>query len=368
MKPLKAFTHMKFHAILAIGPLTMLIWLSACAQVETGVLVESNTPAPVENTPAAPPTGTPTPTEIPAAEAARQLLAQQSGSALEAVTITSVEPVDWSDACLGVTQPDVMCAQVITPGYRVTLQLEGQEYVFHTDAAGVQVVPAPAPTPQVSQAILDWRFTNGDDCTTAIYTHDTLLYSDCSEEPLEGSLAFEGLRSELLGFVEKYASFEADTPAGSIVFSGNGDAQPTPAEQRMLAEWARMGVQIAQSGTASAARGLVLSWHREGGIAGFCDNVTIYLNGRADVGECRGSIEISSQRVQLTPEQLAQVYTWVDSLQSFEYEMKDPPVPDAMQLYLAFNGSGTGEASPEVIQAMQDLAAEVIEQSKPAPL
>jgi hypothetical protein len=51
----------------------------------------------------------------------------------DAITVVSVERVDWPDACLGVSQPDVACAEVITTGYRIILEANGQKYEYHTD-------------------------------------------------------------------------------------------------------------------------------------------------------------------------------------------------------------------------------------------
>lgn len=49
------------------------------------------------------------------------------------VIIASVEPVEWNDASLGCAQPGSMSAQVITPGYLVTLQVGDEQYLYHTD-------------------------------------------------------------------------------------------------------------------------------------------------------------------------------------------------------------------------------------------
>jgi len=59
-------------------------------------------------------------------------LAGRLGLAPEAIQLVSVEPVEWSDASLGCPQPGMMYAQVITPGYRVVLEAEGQEYEYHS--------------------------------------------------------------------------------------------------------------------------------------------------------------------------------------------------------------------------------------------
>lgn len=52
------------------------------------------------------------------------------------ITVISTENVDWPDSCLGVEQPETLCAQVITPGYKIVLEQLGAEYEYHTDATG----------------------------------------------------------------------------------------------------------------------------------------------------------------------------------------------------------------------------------------
>lgn len=64
---------------------------------------------------------------------ARQALADRLGLALEAVTVESVEEVTWRDSALGCPAPGMMYLQVLTPGYRIVLEAEGEEYTYHTD-------------------------------------------------------------------------------------------------------------------------------------------------------------------------------------------------------------------------------------------
>jgi hypothetical protein len=55
----------------------------------------------------------------------------------------SSDYVEWQDSCLGVQQLGVVCAQVITPGYRVILQAAGTPFVeYHTDLNGHAVFVA----------------------------------------------------------------------------------------------------------------------------------------------------------------------------------------------------------------------------------
>jgi hypothetical protein len=49
------------------------------------------------------------------------------------VVILSIDAVEWSDASLGCPQPDMMYAQVITPGFRVVVEAAGSILEYHTD-------------------------------------------------------------------------------------------------------------------------------------------------------------------------------------------------------------------------------------------
>jgi hypothetical protein len=66
----------------------------------------------------------------------KSVVSSKTGVPSHEVLFVSSEPVEWSDACLGVPSSDEFCAQVITSGYRITLTTLMEEYVFHTDRAG----------------------------------------------------------------------------------------------------------------------------------------------------------------------------------------------------------------------------------------
>ena len=72
---------------------------------------------------------------------ARKMLVEQIKADVDLVGLVSAELVDWPDACLGIQTPGVMCAQVITTGYKVVLSANGQEYEFHTNESGDVVRP-----------------------------------------------------------------------------------------------------------------------------------------------------------------------------------------------------------------------------------
>lgn len=45
----------------------------------------------------------------------------------------SISIENWPNSCLGIDDPEIICAQVITPGYRVVLEHKGKRYKYHTN-------------------------------------------------------------------------------------------------------------------------------------------------------------------------------------------------------------------------------------------
>jgi hypothetical protein len=68
----------------------------------------------------------------------------------EELAIVQEERIDWPDSCLGVSTPGVLCAQVITPGFRfVVTAAPGRPFAeYHTDLSGHSVFVASYDTPQ----------------------------------------------------------------------------------------------------------------------------------------------------------------------------------------------------------------------------
>lgn len=75
--------------------------------------------------------------ELPvAALRAREELAAELGIGLEMVEVVSFTEEEWPDSCLGLPEDGELCAQVITLGWRVELEAEGQRYEARTTAEG----------------------------------------------------------------------------------------------------------------------------------------------------------------------------------------------------------------------------------------
>lgn len=76
-----------------------------------------------------------------AAERARAELASHLKVPPESISIVTVKEHTWNDASLGLPEPGMMYAQVITPGYIVTLRHDGQTYVYHVAGQSVKLNP-----------------------------------------------------------------------------------------------------------------------------------------------------------------------------------------------------------------------------------
>lgn len=63
-------------------------------------------------------------------------LAQRTGEPASAFAVQSSENKTWPDSCLGLAQEGQMCAQVMTPGWQVTVQSGQKNWVYRTNQNG----------------------------------------------------------------------------------------------------------------------------------------------------------------------------------------------------------------------------------------
>ncbi|NIN63259.1 MAG: hypothetical protein GTO63_00790, partial [Anaerolineae bacterium] len=64
---------------------------------------------------------------------AKEDLARKANVAPEAITLVSIDAVNWPDTSLGCPEPGMMYAQVITPGFLVVLESRDQTYEYHSN-------------------------------------------------------------------------------------------------------------------------------------------------------------------------------------------------------------------------------------------
>lgn len=125
-------------------------------------------------------------------------------------------------------------------------------------------------------------------------------------------------------------------------------AEPGPTEE--ISKGDEEGLEAVRGG---------LEWRREGGIAGFCDVVTV-LAGTATVSNCATDPPEVVGEVTLTNEQSQLMLTWLEEVAPFEHEQSDGAVADSMTILLTFEGQGDNEATDDVIAEMEKLAMDVL--------
>ena len=84
-------------------------------------------------------------------EAAVKFAAAELGVDAAAIQVVSVEEATWRNSCLGVDRLNEMCMDVITPGFRVVLSVDGQEIAVHTnqDASALRLADPAQGVPDV---------------------------------------------------------------------------------------------------------------------------------------------------------------------------------------------------------------------------
>ncbi len=118
--------------------------LGACAPARPGASpLEgfSPLPAPARPTPTVPTDGGSPTVTLPSTleeivEQARRDLAARLGRAVAEIRVVEARAVTWPDSSLGCPEPGRMYLQVLTPGYRVILEVEGQRYAYHAGRQG----------------------------------------------------------------------------------------------------------------------------------------------------------------------------------------------------------------------------------------
>lgn len=219
-----------------------------------------------------------------------------------------------------------------------------------TESVSNQPEQEVSPTPV--RALLLWeRYT--PTCETAAFSSGNISHGACGKVLTVTSLQSTVYGSRFSEIADSYASFAAETSAGSLIFKGVGSLVPTEAEKRAIAEWAKLTFEIAGGEVADGSASLAFTWHREGGIAGFCDDVAVYLTGLVTTADCKGF----NAETYLTASQLERLYRWVDNSESINYDDNNAPLADGMNITFQLNGTGQGRVDEQTIRDIIDFAA-----------
>ncbi|HZD57684.1 MAG TPA: hypothetical protein VE136_13205 [Anaerolineales bacterium] len=123
--------------------------MTACAQTSKSI----STPTSLSATPPPKLKTSVTPTmDAGLLAQAKEDLASRLSLDLDQISLVEAKSVFWRDASLGCPQPGTVYAQVITPGYLITLEANGKKYEYHAatsqyvflcDTKGTPIEPVP---------------------------------------------------------------------------------------------------------------------------------------------------------------------------------------------------------------------------------
>jgi len=77
--------------------------------------------------------------EEPAFKRVEQFIWDLDGVHPDKIELKSVDDVEWPNSCLGLPQYQEVCAQVIVPGWKITLDADGKLMVFRTNKTGTSI-------------------------------------------------------------------------------------------------------------------------------------------------------------------------------------------------------------------------------------
>ncbi len=404
------------------------LFLAACSPAAGQVVVPTEVvPTPSEPT-AETPTEEPAPVDVPAANAAVQALAALLGLDPSEITVAEAEAVEWSDSCLGIVRIDALCAQGIVPGFRVTLAVDGRQFVYHTNADGTALALAPVAAETPAEAAiaavklaLAKALALQEYQVTVVSVEDVEWPDGCLGVVRIDALCAQGVVpgyrviAEANGLLYEYhtnadgsaltlapVAAEAPSPAQAAI-AALMDALGLPADQISVVslapvEWpdACLGVSVPgmgcaavitpgfnvvleanegqlyeyhtnQDGTSVQPASLALTWHREGGIAGFCDDLLVYRSGEVVAYQCGTEAVAQGTLAATLPEaEAAQFNAWLARYGPVSVVQDDGAVADSMLVTMNLTGIGTEQASEAEQAAMVEWAQNLYGLLQPA--
>lgn len=108
--------------------------------------------------------------------------------------------------------------------------------------------------------------------------------------------------------------------------------------------------------------GEVLTLHREGGLAGVCEDIAIMASGDVTITTCDGESLVGGAGARLDDAQLAALLNWANTYAGFEADYNDEVPVDGLANHLVFKGQGDVLAGAAEQEDMMTFAGEVYAQ------
>ena len=320
--------------VLSVITLLIFLFASACAAsaAATQGPEEPATPPDLST-----PTQVPTPTHIPVALTPAQLaaikaLSEQLSLPVDKITIVSTEAITWPNGCLGIVRMGVMCTQNEVPGFKIVLEANGQKYEFHTnqDGSTVQLAAGAQNAGAVEQELIKQLAAN-----LGLQESDIKVVSNTEIEFPDSCLGVS---------MPDIMCSQVVTPGHIVVLEANG---------------VQYEYHTNADGSTVQPATLSMIWKREGGIAGFCDSLTVFLSGEVYSNRCKPQSEgkMGTFANLLSANEQAQFNDWMTQFGSANLDASDPKgVTDAMTVTLDVFGSGSKQPTKTEQQQLFDFA------------
>jgi hypothetical protein len=301
---------------LLITTITLTMIMVACAPGSTGapeIPDDGSYPNPSYPNPSYP---NPYADLTPAQLAALTHLSKTLNLPADQITLISTEPETWPDGCLGIDQPGMMCTQALVEGYRIIFEAGGREYEVRTNESGSVVVIA-----------------------------DSLDLNSMIEVVLIRQLAENlGLEEADISVVSNVPVEFPDACLGVVMQDVMCAEVLTPGRIIVLeADGVQYEYHVSEDGMRIQPATIALTWARDGGIAGFCDRLTVFLSGEVYGNRCASQSDGTMETFPslLTDEQREQFDDWVSRYGAVSIDASDPQgVSDRMTVTLFFFGKG----------------------------
>lgn len=299
--------------IITFGLIAAALLLTACAPP---------TPA-VQPSPTAEESTTENSELTPAQTAALTLLSSTLNLPAGQISLVSTEAVIWSDGCLGVQRPGEMCTQALVEGFKIVFEADGEEYVIHTNQTGsAAVIASGLEVNSLIEVVLIKQLAENlglDEGGIFVVSNDPAEFSDAC-----------------LGvMMQDVECAEVITPGRIIVVESGG---------------IQYEYRVSDDGRRIQPATIALTWSRDGGFAGFCDRLTVFLSGEVYGNQCKlQEGRMSTFTNLLTAQERSQFNAWVGEYGLLTLNASDPAgVADGMSLALVFYGNGNLKPSEDV--------------------
>lgn len=275
---------------------------------------------------------TPLPVDLtPAQRAAITALSSDLSLPADQIKLISTEAVSWPDGCLGVTRIGVMCTQGVVDGFKIILEANGQQYEYHTNQDGTSILQAvlSSGAEDIEVKVIDQLSSN-----LGIDKDNIAVVSDASVEFPDSCMGVA---------MPQIMCAQMVTPGRIIVLASN-DVQ--------------YEYHTNQDGSTIQPATIALSWQRIGGIAGFCDSMTVFLSGEIYGNQCKAQPDqvMKTFANTLTDAERKQFDELLKQYGQVNIDNSSPKgVSDQMTETLTLNGSGskTTLAKPDQEALMQ---------------